>query len=400
MSKILYFCLTFAVICGAVTQLDANEPPETIGLGEYLSDVGNMFDVYFCIELQRKDIINNGVHHIDADNSILQRRVPKNHRPDNLPEALTIFSEQNPDLEIIPNRRSDSLFSIVDKQLLNRKEYAVEEKPMEFIFDGTFEELLKHLHEYGIHIYKKRAFLVPEEPMVRDLNMVTIRSSSASVRDILSLYLPLHRYGRVLWIGMTFNNDTEIYSYGILGMNEHGLPKDIQYIPFYRGANEQKLGDITTKEVIASAIAYVGRWANTRHCVNVRWALLALGGSHSADALPTLFKYLDFKYTNYGRRDEKYPALSALENFGEKAVESIIEHIREEKNMTRVALLCDALVLISGIDKASSLIGNMNVHEEGNIGVQEAAKHLVIIKNIGSNVELIVETESPDQSIK
>ena len=175
---------------------------------DLLREIGDKYDCYFTVESVGKEGLQN--------NKILDAivQVPTNASQDlngfiiSLTNNLHIewrLGNKTVLTEFVIDRmeREKPIIRIRDRQLALVTNYSLD-RTVSLEYEGAVDGLLDILEKQDSNIRKQRAFLTGAVPMVMDfVTTVRISCKGKTIRDLLTEYIPLPAYNRVIWDSRT-----------------------------------------------------------------------------------------------------------------------------------------------------------------------------------------------------
>ena len=284
------------------------------------------------------------------------------------------------DIRVYRDKSNQAVVHIVDERLETEKSYALP-KSVAIEFRGTPEKLLEKLQlEYFESLRPKVAFAIGSAPSDFTTEM-HVSTGSASVRRVLTDWLPLSHYNRILWISEARRKndklDVEVDHLGQVGDvkvmlypyeekrsddidDKTGARKVKGMIPFDYGEiayrnNPDPDPDKETGQVnlVNQAITFIDERLQANKPLQVRWAMFYLGKRKAKEGVPVLLKYLDYRYTTCGILEESYPAVRALTQIGQPAADAAFDAlVGNEQSDLRVRLLAAVVGAVDGAKPA------------------------------------------------
>ncbi len=211
---VLFGLCSIAVDADApVSQETATTKPQTeadnskILLKQFLVKEGEKFGCYFTIEDDTRDgndtylgdikVIAKDATTIDSLVDSLKKEVPS---------AVFQQSLNNP-----------KVIHVIAASLTQDKGYVMNEKAS-LSYSGVLGNLPQELNKHTSSHIGPRPFFYEGEASDDLITFVTIKAKDVSVRDLLTDYIPLANYKRVIWVSVTHHNagklDTWIQYYG------------------------------------------------------------------------------------------------------------------------------------------------------------------------------------------
>jgi len=256
------------------------------------------------------------------------------------------------------------------------------------------------------------------------MTRIRVVATAQPVRRIVTDYLPLSEYRRILWVSETHppqrraksKLETTVHHYGPADLghgNRNALRIRSSHDPEIAGELQQagtlsfSWGEVAYAYNRASfdpnsednssyrATQFIESRMKERNPLQVRWAMFYLGKWRFDEGIPVLLKYIDYRYTSCGILEESYPALKALRQIGKPAAEAALKAITTETKDLRIELLCNAVVSVEGLDKTKKLL-DQRVADAKNTDekkrYQQALKHFEAIKAKQLELDSIKET--------
>jgi hypothetical protein len=355
-----------------------NHESGTLSFSHCLSSAGVKYDCYFTIEQMP----------LDVGNWIESSQVSQDVMAGSLDQMILSLKRLFEGRVII--RRSienPAIVEIVDARLEKAKKYGLEER-VDLHYAGGIQGLDDELARKGASFRGRRHRQIPNE-MIDDMTtQVTIRAKNLPVRRLLTDYVPLSQYGRILWVANTRivsgEAKTTIRFNGPRGnAEERGIERKFP-VDFRSGEIAYLLAsaldaDPKRKQAAEAARSFVSSAMNTGRTLNVRWAMLFLGDIPSAEGAELLVRHIDYRYTTCGVTEESFPAVRALTELGKPASEAALTEISKESNSLRSDLLARVIFNVEGPDKAPALvIGVLNttVDNEQRKRLQTVVSHM------------------------
>jgi len=161
-----------------------------------LSDLGKKYDVYFTIE----EAYEEG----SVQNPISSRLISCSIENSTLNEALRGLEQALPDVEILKSETNLAVVHLIDSRLKAMGNYPIDYMLDSINYSGPIVQLIDEVSKQVPTIEAQTMFAVGRGPIVMDMiTKVTVSAINSSVRDVLTNYIPLSTYNRVLWIANT-----------------------------------------------------------------------------------------------------------------------------------------------------------------------------------------------------
>jgi hypothetical protein len=362
-----FFCIASLSQCREPSSPKPRQGDEGVPLYEYLLRASLKLDCYFTIEQMPGE----------ENNSIEGREVQAGSEPSSIEKMVEQLSAQLKGFHVYRSKENPVVVHIIDERLEKEKEYSLP-KCVAVKFRGTPEKLVEKL---------QRMFLGDLRPkmggafsgFIRITDIITeihCSTRGASARRVLTDWLPLSQYNRILWIAKTrlINGklDTEVDHLG-----QHGdwkidlspykgqesrddvdydsgaplvngvIPFDFGEIAYYNNPDPDK--EKVRVNLISQATTFIDERLHADKPLQVRWAMLYLGKRKAKAGVPVLLKYLDYHYTTCGILEESYPAVRALTQIGKPASDAAFDElVGKDESDLRVRLLAAVVRAVDG----------------------------------------------------
>ena len=326
---------------------DLHSLPTLLG-NTRLDELGIRFDCYFtCEELFEK---------FGQASRIWYAHLAKGFQPTSREEMIAGLAQSLPGFMVVADKTSPAVIRIRDARLLNRADYGID-RTRKITFSGPPTELLDWLdkNQADVALSRGGAF---RERVFDGRSPLRIRSHDGSIRRLLTAYLPLSDYNRVLWVAdSSVENGKLKTEVSFRGMRTGIVPsKKITGFPnatgfasgevaYYVNAGEQ--------DQIPAAIRFIEEHMQPgASSLQVRWAMLFLGREKAQSGIPVLLRHIDHLYTPWGVVREAYPAVKALAQVGPEGANACLDRLPAEDHPLRQRLLCQVLLDHHGDEKA------------------------------------------------
>ena len=346
-----------------------------MALYEYLQVAGIKLDCYFTIEGTPREGESGWIAVCDAKWDMSVSSIDK---------LTAEVAAKVPGVKVFRSDDNPAVVHVMDKRLAGMADYVLAKKTS-ITFKGKAQALVDRLHEKCFEELETRtAFLGGGWPPARppDSTPIVCSARQAAVRRILSDYLPLSQYGRILWLAESRSEDDKLRTtIQYLGGDSYdgpirlctapsdglaqpaidfrtGTPMVNGVIPFDYGEIAYRNNPDPDKEELTvnlndEAIQFINERLDADRPLQVRWAMFYLGKRKAKEGIPVLLKHLDYQYTTCGVLEESYPAVQALTMIGEPAAAATFKELTD-KGATdlRVRLLSRVLRNVKGVDAA------------------------------------------------
>lgn len=153
-----------------------------------LTSVGDKVDVYFTIECdERQDtrLFNLGSSLLNPPVNI-----------SSVDDAIAYLAKELPQTVVIRDKKDRRIIHIIAASIIDEDAYAMNKK-VSLAFNGTPTGLLESLTDRGI---QKSDVVVGEVIRTDNVSRLSIHADNLDARTILSAFLPLEGYCRLMWI--------------------------------------------------------------------------------------------------------------------------------------------------------------------------------------------------------
>jgi hypothetical protein len=374
--KLVRVVLVLACLATLTGQLPQNEAQAAGGdktmLSSYLWQLGKRFDCYFTVEQYRD---GSPLSHEALSMSV---------KPDSglvtiedLPGSL---GKQLEGYEVLRSPDNPAVFHISASKAKSNPAYWLD-KRMDLCFQGSPANLFYRIVSSDKQTVMQNQFAIPAPPS-DSTTRVTVAAKGLTTRSILTNFLPLSRYSRVLW-GATTEVLKEGRTDALLVDCQTGVPKpgwtrtlaagtQVVYVSLWRSVKSEDTPSTSlvpfsegedalyrnakSPEAVAAAIDYINAQMKTESPFQVRWAMFYLGKQGVPEAVPLLLEHLAYKYTTCGVLEESYPAALALSMMGKQGSEAALKAMNAETDGLRLKLLCRVVLLVEGQDAGAKAV--------------------------------------------
>jgi hypothetical protein len=201
-------------------QCFSKAPPlrHIVFLADYLEMIGDRYDCYFTIETftssegsQPNDLFNK---RIIITNPVLNRD-----------QAIALIKRYLPEYNVLVKDNNPSIFHLIDRRLYNRDDYPLF-KTVLSPYDGPIQSYVERLSCHFKGCMHSPHSLGPWGIIIWDnTTHIKVGTLRQDVRSLLTNYIPLSRYNRLLWTAIA----TTIPSSHLLDVEIHyrGLRQDL-----------------------------------------------------------------------------------------------------------------------------------------------------------------------------
>src|SRR5581483_609928 len=339
-----------AVIIAAAGQVLTipSEPDKTFGFFEQnpvFMETAIQLDCYFAIEEWDTTLPVNGPQRAAYSRWFTAIKGPYkdvNGLVESLNKALIAAKafRVSPDSNIV---------FIVREQALRDQRYVMNQKAS-LKYNGTPSGCLKKISP-SLSVPRIVTFGVPQGDWK---TQIAIDAIDLPVRSIVTDYLPLSQYPRLLWVSETDGNFSESWV-------RFNARVNIDYFEKARRAPEMTLfgrgevayyANLHRPQAVAAARDFVETRMKEKDKTQVRWAMFFLGKKKDEASIPLLLKHLDYLYTPSRVLEEAYPALGALSMLGTDVSVPAIDALELAESDLRIHLLARLIANVEGQEAA------------------------------------------------
>ena len=367
----IFFSFTVLGQCQEASGPKLRRGEETVPLWKYLYRQGIQLDCYFTIEVMNREF----------DDWITEHDVQVTNEPSSREKMIEQLSAQLKGVHVYRSKENPAIVHIIDERLEKEKEYSLP-KCVAVKFRGTPDELVEKLHQTSFeNLHPKRSGVFSSGARFGDFTTETHCSTrGASARRVLTDWLPLSHYTRILWTSETRRIKGELdtgVNYGgqrddsrvdLSPFKEEETRDDIDYdsgAPLVNGVIAFDFGEIAyynnpdkekvRVDLVNQAITFVDERLQANKPLQVRWAMFYLGKRKAKDGVPVLLKYLDYRYTTCGILEESYPAVRALTQIGKPAADAAFDElVGKDQSDLRIRLLTSVVSAVDGAKPAQA----------------------------------------------
>ena len=142
-----------------------------------------------------------------------------------------------------------------------------------------------------------------------------IQGHKGTIRHLLTAYLPLSSYSRLLWLADSSEQNGKLHTQVRFRGSLHP-PKVRLKIKREEDFAAGQLAYVTslgTKDGTAKAVEFIEKQMGKKEPMpQVRWAMLFLGAEKAKDRIPVLLRHLEYRYSPWGVLGEAHPAVKRL----------------------------------------------------------------------------------------
>ena len=337
---------------------------EDTSLHSYLYRAGSKLDCYFTIEeMPREDGLENWIE---------SYRLNWGDDPASVEELLDHLAREVKGVHFQRCKDNPAVIHIIDSRLERVNGYVMDQR-IDMSYNGLIKDMADLLEKKtGGAFHARKIFWTGGWPgVVLDRSTkVKLTARNTPVRRLLTDWIPLSHYGRILWLSESDRTadgklDTDIMYLGggdsdgpMLLPGPFGLREPIAGVdfcssePVVNGVIPFSAGEIAyynnlppdnehpRADLVNLAVSFIDERLCAKHPLPVRWAMLYLGKRQAKDGIPVLLKHLDYQYTTCGVLEESYPAVRALTQIGKPAGEAaLVELLTQDESPLRLKLL-------------------------------------------------------------
>ncbi len=345
--KHVFALLVTVVACLAMVSSSAQSATAPkILLGEYLTKVGVKLDCYFTIETDQRTRTSL-IYVSDTD-------------VESVESLIKVLKLQLPNVAVQQNKDITCVIDLIDQSLVQQDDYTLA-KDLKLSYRGMLSSLPKAIgKKLGGNLseqYPTRIPIIFSDPDTK----IAFDSTARVARNLLSLCIPFSQYPRVVWMADTKMGDgflkTSVFYSSIMVPREPGTlnPVVTKNLDFSLGEPKFR-NSLFSDQLVTDAIAFVNERMTGKSQLNVRWAMFYLGKYKVGRGVPTLLKYIDYKYTTTPLVEEAYPALRALRQIGKPASDAALAALTAEKDAKHLRLLLRVVMSVNGLEGGQKIV--------------------------------------------
>jgi len=341
---ILNCCFAACVLlpCSLTLAEDAGTSARRVPCGQALYYLGEAHDCYFTVETTMREWVPLVRQSIPIPSSVSEVSVD------------SLLTNALPGYVVIQSK-SGVVYHIIQKNLLNRREYPLSQSIPVLDVNGSTGELCAKLMSLVPGFFPDqtgRSGLFNDEADFS--TKISLSVSNMTVREILTDSLPLAVPSRWLWTVVSQEADgpnrSGCWFGGLVNPRPPELSAVLRGAPVsptfaeFRGAKE------TSPEGIAKALACLSD--RSTNSAERRWALIYLGKVPRAteDVVECLLRNIEYKYADHGTLADSYPAAGALLSLPGLPTATIARALETEPSTARKAILGKVLSVMKERD--------------------------------------------------
>jgi hypothetical protein len=197
----IFFCFAVLGQCQEASSPKLRPSKEAVVLWEYLSRQGIQLDCYFTIEEMT----------LEDDNGITEHDVQVGKDPSSIEKMIEQLSAQLKGVHVYRSKENPAVVHIIDERLEKKKAYSLP-KCVAIKFSGSPDELVEKLQQTSLeNLHPKRGGTFSGGIWGNDISTeIHCSTRGASARRVLTDWLPLSHYSRILWIAETRRIDGKL----------------------------------------------------------------------------------------------------------------------------------------------------------------------------------------------
>lgn len=180
-----------------------------VSLVAFLTELGDLYGAYFTIEQVWEET--------EPTNRLISYPVPAKFEKTGLQQNLENLRAVIPNFDYLSNKSNPKIVHIIDGRSNRLDDYSLNMTLESIKFQGTVSELIKEINRRGINISLQTVFLLSDLKYMDISTMISVDGTNIETRDLLSVFIPLEKYNRVIWTATTRLNkkeSTKIIYYG------------------------------------------------------------------------------------------------------------------------------------------------------------------------------------------
>ena len=309
--------------------------------------VEKMYLTFYLEYLTRKVDCYFTVEQAATSPDVLTRNVEADKTVKTIPEMVAAIKRQLEGFEVFQSPDCPAVVHIISNEARSIPDYWLDSR-RDLSFGGSPDGLLRKILPLGQRVTQESVFVTNAMPCEDVRTEVSLVAKGLAVRSILTDFMPLSRYSRLLWSATTEQRaGTQRVAVSFEGQVESDEARSNEIVPFSEG-DTAFYRNKKSEAVIKAAIDYVNSEMQKETPYQVRWAMFYLGKQGATEAVPLLLKHLTYKYTTCGVLEESFPATRALSMMGKIASAAALKAIGTETDSLRLRLLCRVVLLVEG----------------------------------------------------
>lgn len=323
-------------------------------LTSYLVRMANALDCYFTLE---EDMLVSKI-------STFSIRGEWNESITTIDDLIKVLAKALPDMIVSKDESNPQIINIRSRPKANATNPL--DSAISLAFTGSLRELVNESNKQTDRLVRYPGMMDSSTAFIDGTTKVSFPSMTTSLRELLTQFLPLSRYSRILWSAQNhvFNGKNEVWlryggSYKLIDEGDKrwmaAASGIVLPVPFEQGSTAYIFNPVS--EVLHDeALAFIAAQMKAKEPRQVRWAMFYLGKNKVERAIPLLLQYLDYQYAPSPIIEERFPALRALGEIGKPAATLSLSKLPTETDAQRLELLSRVVLKISGKEKGQSQI--------------------------------------------
>lgn len=273
---------------------------------------------------------------------------------------------------VFRNPKNTAVIHIIHKTLHGNEKHFLNQK-INISHDGSPTGLIEAIGKQSGRLSLPKLYSFSGRGIDADgKTKIRVRAHGQTVRSILTDFVPLSEFRRVLWVSETENSlkTTEVrfkggYPYEPLFHAEefpdHPERTRDNPNPFLDFGNGQGAyyGNAINEKTQRAAVEWIVDEMKKKEPRQVRWAMFFLGKHKCQEAALLLLKHLDYRFTECGVIEESYPAVKGLTGMGKSITPVLAAALEKETNETRLRLLAKTLFNLHGPQESAKIINEI-----------------------------------------
>jgi hypothetical protein len=359
--------LTIPFLCNAQEKKPISGTTEKSALRNYLQRAGMRADCYFTLERDQRRINRaspfDGIHVEDDAGDV------------NADKLIARLQTLLPFAVVERNKSNPVVINIIESSLSNARANVMDET-IDVKYTGTPSGLVEVVGKQLDGRLGRRRGGDLSRAFEDGITHVDVNAKRQTLRNVLTDYVPLTGYSRIVWEADTLDPEIEgktetwVQYYGE-GFSSDKQPISDAVIPFSEGEIAYAR-NAKTDETVRTATEYIASHISNQDKSQLRWAVLFLAKNKIVRSVPLLFKYLDYKYTSVPLIEESYPVVRALIEMGKPAASGALAQLGIEDDGLKLELLATVVLRVHGLDEGRRQI------DLAAMGMPEARKQRLI----------------------
>ena len=183
---------------GVAQSRPAATAPETRGLAAFLFEIAQRYDIYFTLETKQPSEGTQSAVELVRFSSDDAAKISS------ADDAINALRAKLEGAEVVRDEWNPAVIRIVEKAVAGLPGYAIEQR-VTINFRGTLDGVVDRLQkELEGSIRLPSVFILPAASMGDPFTSAEIAATGLEIRQVLTDYVPLSAYNRILWKAETY----------------------------------------------------------------------------------------------------------------------------------------------------------------------------------------------------